>query len=143
MQILSSFVLDLCAGSDENTDDILPCTWVGYNMSGSASIKDGALWINGKEVRKLSELNPMYDNSSVDIGFRMPVGKQMFITMRLCNEAMLCSNKSLGVVVITNSQSLVATSPNGTSVRETLSMTFRKRSTAGLDIITPNGEYIL
>lgn len=143
MQILSSFVLDLCVGSDENTDDILPCTWVGYNMSGSASIKDGALWINGKEVRKLSELNPMYDNSSVDIGFRMPVGKQMFITMRLCNEAMLCSNKSLGVVVITNSQSLVATSPNGTSIRETLSLTSRKRSTAGLDIITPNGEYLL
>lgn len=112
-------------------------------MSGSASVKNGALWINGKEVRKLSELNPMYDNSSVDIGFRMPVGKQMFITMRLCNEAMLCSNKSLGVVVITNSQSLVATSPNGTSIRETLSLTSRKRSTAGLDIITPNGEYLL
>ena len=112
-------------------------------MSGSAAIKDGALWINGQEVRKLSELNPMHDNSSVDKGFQMPVGKQMFVTMRLCNEAMLCTNKSLGVVVITNSQSVIATSSNGTAIRQTLSITSRKRSSAGLEIITPSGKYKL
>lgn len=109
-------------------------------MSGSASIKNGALWINGKEVRKLSELNPMHDNSSKAEGFKMPVGKQMFVTMRLCNEAMLCTNKSLGVVVITNSQSVVATSTNGTAIKEKLALSARKRSAAELDITTPSGK---
>lgn len=109
-------------------------------MSGSASIKNGALWINGNEVRKLSELNPMHDNSSKGEGFKMPVGKQMFVTMRLCNEAMLCTNKSLGVVVITNSQSVVATSTNGTAIKEKLALSTRKRSAAELDITTPSGK---
>jgi hypothetical protein len=133
-------ISDLCVGSEENTDDIIPCTWVGYNMSGSASIRNGSLWINGRKVRKLSELNPVHDNSSNSDGFKMPVGKQMFVTMRLCNEAMLCTNKSLGVVVITNSQSTVATSTNGTAIKERLSLSTRKRSARELDISTPSGK---
>uniref|UniRef100_K1PPK2 Protocadherin Fat 4 n=1 Tax=Magallana gigas TaxID=29159 RepID=K1PPK2_MAGGI len=134
---------DLCVGSEEETDDIIPCTWVGYNMSGSAEIKDGALWINGVEVRKLSDLKPYQDytntNSSASNGFTMPVGQQMFVTMRLCNKAMLCTNKSLGVVVITNSDSVVATSTNGSAIEEKLSITSRKRAAAELDIQTPSG----
>eukprot|EP00105_Crassostrea_gigas_P044580 XP_019928728.1 PREDICTED: uncharacterized protein LOC109620535 [Crassostrea gigas] len=112
-------------------------------MSGSAEIKDGALWINGVEIRKLSDLKPYQDytntNSSASNGFTMPVGQQMFVTMRLCNEAMLCTNKSLGVVVITNSDSVVATSTNGSAIEEKLSITSRKRAAAELDIETPSG----
>lgn len=115
-------------------------------MSGSAEIKDGALWINGVEVRKLSDLKPYQDytniNSSASNGFTMPVGQQMFVTMRLCNKAMLCTDKSLGVVVITNSDSVVATSTNGSAIEEKLSITSRKRAAAELDIQTPSGEYI-
>ncbi|XP_062589554.1 uncharacterized protein LOC134251189, partial [Saccostrea cucullata] len=134
---------DLCVGSEVETDDIFPCTWVGYNMSGSAEIKNGSLWIDGNEVRKLSELKRYQDftnitNSSSN-SFTMPVGQQMFVTLRLCNEAMLCNNKSLGVVVITNSNSVVATSTNGSAIEEKLSITRRKRALAEVDIRTPSG----
>lgn len=115
-------------------------------MSGSAEIKDGALWINGVEVRKLSDLKPYQDytntNSSASNSFTMPVGQQMFVTMRLCNEAMLCTNKSHGVVVITNSDSVVATSTNGSAIEEKLSITSRKRAAAELDIQTPSGNCV-
>ncbi|XP_062596534.1 uncharacterized protein LOC134257978, partial [Saccostrea cucullata] len=134
---------DLCVGSEENTDDIVPCTWVGYNMSGSAIIRNGSLWINGKKLARISELKSVQDYSNLTYlennHFLMPVGKQMFVTMRLCNEAMLCTNKSLGVVVITNSESVIATSTNGTAIKERLSLSVRKRSTADLDISTPSG----
>ena len=142
----------MCVGSKNLTEDIIPCTWVGYNISGSAEIKDGALWVNGMEIRKLSELRPVQDysngtNSSSSSGsnkdnFRMPIGQQMFVTMRLCNEAMLCTNKSLGVVVITNSDSVVATSTNGSAIEEKLSITSRKRAAAELDIQTPSGNCV-
>jgi hypothetical protein len=136
--------IDLCVGSEEERDDIIPCTWVGYNTSGSAEIKNGALWIDGIEVRKLSDLKPYQDytniNSTSSSSFTMPVGQQMFVTMRLCNQAMLCTNKSLGVVVITNSNSAIATSTNGSAIEERLSITTRKRAVAELDIKTPSGE---
>ena len=142
--IIDCFV-DLCVGSEEETDDIIPCTWVGYNMSGSAEIRDGALWINGKEVRKLSDLKPYQDYSNPNYthssnSFTMPVGQQMYVTMRLCNEAMLCRNKSLGVVVVTNSDSVIATSTNGSAIEERLTITSRKRAAAELDIRTPGGQ---
>lgn len=132
-------------GSEKLTDDIIPCTWVGYNISGSAEIKNGALWINGKEIRKLSELRPVQDyangtNSSKQDVFRMPIGKQMFITMRLCGSSMLCANRSLAVIVIKSSDSKVGVSNNGTAIEEKLAITSRKRATQELDIKTPSGE---
>lgn len=139
------WISDLCVGSEEETDDIIPCTWVGYNVSGSAEIKNGALWIDGVEVRKLSDLKPFQDftkeNSSVSNSFTMPVGQQMFVTMRLCNEAMLCANKSLGVVVITNSDSVVATSTNESAIKKKILIISRKRAATELDIQTPSGDY--
>ena len=113
-------------------------------MSGSAEIREGALWINGKEVRKLSDLKPYQDfsnpnNTNSSNSFTMPVGQQMFVTMRLCNEAMLCRNKSLGVVVVTSSDSVIATSTNGSAIEERLTIDSRKRAAAELDIRTPSG----
>lgn len=143
---LSFLLQDLCVGTKNLTDDIIPCTWVGYNISGSAEIKNGALWVNGMEIRKLSELRPQQDysngtNSSRSQNtFRMPIGQQMFITMRLCNKAMLCTNRSLAVVLIKNSASLVGVSDNGTAIEEKLTMTSRKRAARELDIKTPSGE---
>ena len=143
---LSFHFQDLCVGTKNLTDDIIPCTWVGYNISGSAEIKNGALWVNGMEIRKLSELRPQQDysngtnSSSSQNTFRMPIGQQMFITMRLCNKAMLCTNRSLAVVLIKNSASLVGVSDNGTAIEEKLTMTSRKRAARELDIKTPSGE---
>lgn len=36
-------------------EDIILCIWVGYNISGFVEIKDGVLWVNGMEIRKLLE----------------------------------------------------------------------------------------
>lgn len=144
-------IVDLCVGSKNLTEDIIPCTWVGYNISGSAEIKDGALWVNGMEIRKLSELRPVQDysngtNSSSSSGsnkdnFRMPIGQQMFVTMRLCNKAMLCTNRSLAVIIIKNSASKVGVSTNGTAIEEKLTLVSRKRAAKELDIKTPSGKY--
>lgn len=141
----------MCVGSKNLTEDIIPCTWVGYNISGSAEIKDGALWVNGMEIRKLSELRPVQDysngtNSSSSSGsnkdnFRMPIGQQMFVTMRLCNKAMLCTNRSLAVIIIKNSASKVGVSTNGTAIEEKLTLVSRKRAAKELDIKTPSGKY--
>ncbi|CAC5416406.1 unnamed protein product [Mytilus coruscus] len=57
---------DMCIGTDKYLDNIFPCTWVGYNTSGSASIKDGYLYIDDIKLRPLSELKTKVWNISYE-----------------------------------------------------------------------------
>lgn len=139
-------ILDMCIGSAENIDDILPCQWVGINASGSAMIKDGYLYINGFKARPLSVLQIQNNsiNSSVDMSetFHMEPGRTLFMTMRVCNEAMLCSNKSLGSVTITNNKTKLQTSEHGESIRvdyDGFSSRRKKRDIPKLSVTTPDG----
>jgi hypothetical protein len=49
----------MCIGTDEEKEDIFPCTWVGHNVSGTIMIDTGWLTINGIQVRRVSEFNPV------------------------------------------------------------------------------------
>ncbi|XP_071123199.1 uncharacterized protein [Mytilus edulis] len=142
----SVFKYDMCIGSAENIDDILPCQWVGINASGSAMIKDGYLYINGFKARPLSVMQIQNNsiNSSVDMSetFHMEPGRTLFMTMRVCNEAMLCSNKSLGSVTITNNKTKLQTSEHGESIRvdyDGFSSRRKKRDIPKLSVTTPDG----
>ncbi|CAG2187681.1 unnamed protein product [Mytilus edulis] len=137
---------DMCIGSSENKDDILPCQWIGLNESGSAMIKDGYLYINGYKTRPLSvmQIQNNSSNSSVDMSetFHMEPGRTLFMTMRVCNEAMLCSNKSIGSVSITNNKTKLKTSVHGESVRIDYDISTcrrEKRDTPVLSVTTPDG----
>lgn len=115
-------------------------------MFGFVEIKDGVFWINGVEVRKLLDLKFYQDyiniNSFVFNGFIMLVGQQMFVIMWLCNKVMLCINKSLGVVVIINSDFVVVILINGSVIEEKFLIISRKRVVVELDIQILSGEYI-
>ncbi|VDI71255.1 Hypothetical predicted protein, partial [Mytilus galloprovincialis] len=140
---------DLCIGTDKNKDDIFPCAWVGYNISGSASIKDGYLLIDDIRVRPLSELQNRFWNVSEDQTqnktsvFHMEPGRTLFLTMRVCNEAELCTNKSLGSVLITNTESIIKRSNHGEAIHivEYVSTDSRrrKRNAETIVLTTPEG----
>ncbi|XP_076087285.1 uncharacterized protein LOC143057777 [Mytilus galloprovincialis] len=140
---------DLCIGTDKNKDDILPCVWVGYNVSGSASIKDGYLLIDDVRLRPLSELQNRFWNESEDQTqnttsvFHMEPGRTLFLTMRVCNEAELCTNKSIGSVLITNTKSILKRSEHGESIEIVDNIatgsTRRKRSVETIVLTTPEG----
>ncbi|XP_076086943.1 uncharacterized protein LOC143057517 [Mytilus galloprovincialis] len=140
---------DLCIGTNKNKDDIFPCVLVGYNVSGSASIKDGYLLIDNIKVRPLSELQNRFWNVSEDqtqnktSAFHMEPGRTLFLTMRVCNEAELCSNKSIGSVLITNTESILKRSDHGESVKIVDNIatgsTRRKRSVETIVLTTPEG----
>ncbi|XP_076116641.1 uncharacterized protein LOC143084119 [Mytilus galloprovincialis] len=136
---------DMCIGTSEDNDDIFPCLWVGYNISGSAIIKHGWLYINDHKIRQLSELRPN-DNNATDTStnvFHMEPGRTLFMTMRVCNDAMLCTNKSLGSITITDKKAVLQTSVNGEAIKLVHSFssnsTRRKRSVDVLTITTPDG----
>ncbi|VDI28035.1 Hypothetical predicted protein, partial [Mytilus galloprovincialis] len=138
----------LCIGTDENKDDIFPCTWVGYNVSGSASIKDGYLLLDGIKVTRLSELQTDQDISTQRAEnktsiFHMEPGRTLFLTMRVCNEAVLCANKSLGSILITNDKTVLKTSEHGESIELVQSIETgskrRKRDTNMIVVNTPEG----
>ncbi|XP_063408918.1 uncharacterized protein LOC134692399 [Mytilus trossulus] len=140
---------DLCIGTDMNKDDIFPCAWVGYNISGSASIKDGYLLIDDIRVRPLSELKNTFWNVSEEQTqnktsvFHMEPGRTLFLTMRVCNEAELCTNKSLGSVLITNTESIIKRSDHGEAIHivEYVSTDSRrrKRNAETIVLTTPEG----
>lgn len=143
------FLTDLCIGSTPFIDDIFPCTWVGLNESGKAEIKNGDLWINGQQVRALSDLRVggqagSSSGNSTGKLFNMPVGKVMFMNMRLCSEAMLCKNVTAGCIVITNSRSLIGVSTSG-FISQYISVTSKrkKRALGVINILTPSGMYLI
>lgn len=146
LMIMSFLSTDFCIGSTPNLDDIFPCTWVGLNESGRAEIKNGDLWINGKQIRAISELRvggqaSASSGNSTGSLFKMPVGKVMFLNMRLCSEAMLCKNLTAGCIVITNSRSLQKASVSGEAITQDVSFPTRrkKRAIGDLNLRTPRG----
>lgn len=114
----------MCIGTDEEKEDIFPCTWVGHNVSGTIMIDTGWLTINGIQVRRVSEFNPVQpnisdaerlaDNNNV---FQMEPGRTLFMTMRVCNDAVLCTNKTLGSVIIMDNSTKLETSINAEAIR--------------------------
>ncbi|XP_048250793.1 uncharacterized protein LOC124111176 [Haliotis rufescens] len=137
---------DFCVGSSETSiDNIFPCTWVGYNMSGTVTVKDGFLKVDDIIVRKLSEYRPDYNdtvNHTDSTAFTMPPGTEMFIFMKLCNEAELCTKKLLGSSVVETDKSTLATSTNGSSITASVGgsgSTRKKRATGDVTVQTPDG----
>ncbi|KAL5006496.1 hypothetical protein ScPMuIL_015302 [Solemya velum] len=142
---------EACIGSSsEILDDVFPCTWVGYNVSGQMVIKNGDLMINNKTIWRLSQLKPQSTNvtdlnAEVDVNnvFKMEVGRTLYVKMRLCNEANLCVLRAVSQVVITDDKTQMVTSENGTKleIHVTLpdSASRKKRAAHGLSIQTPDG----
>lgn len=119
-----TFILsDFCVGSSEDTiNDIVPCTWVGYNTSGKVYIKGEYLYIDDFAYRKLSELRAFAEefygfeeeNSNE---FLMETGRTLFLYMRLCNKAQRCSVKFVNSLLITNNQSVLLRSADGSGIQ--------------------------
>lgn len=123
---------------------------MGLNESGQAEIRNGDLWINGQQVRALSDLRVggqagFPSGNSTGKLFKMPVGKVMFMNMRLCSEAMLCKNITAGCIVITNSNSITEVSINGQAISQDISVTSKrkKRALGNINILTPSGMYLM
>ncbi|XP_076085326.1 uncharacterized protein LOC143056125 [Mytilus galloprovincialis] len=141
---------DLCCGTDEGKEDIFPCTWVGYNVSGTVMIDDGYVKINGVNIRPLSELNRVQNTSlsgadrlsSANNVFKMEPGRTVFLMMRLCNAAMRCFNKTMGSVIITNANTDLETSLNGLAITISVSSSSGRRKKRAvrddLVIVTPS-----
>ena len=97
-------------------------------------IDNGWLTINGMKVRRLSEFNPVQPNISnaerlADSNnvFQMEPGRTLFIMIRICNDAVLCTNKTLGSVIIMDNTTKLETSLNG----EALTIRYTPRGGSG------------
>ncbi|XP_053401006.1 uncharacterized protein LOC123523226 isoform X2 [Mercenaria mercenaria] len=141
---------DFCVGSSvENRSDIIPCVWVGYNMSGVVEIKYGYLYIDSTPYRKISELRALskgiFDYSMAnedDNTFRMESGRTLFLFMRLCNKAEICIDKFVNSLLITDEKSVLFSSETGKSKLFQLKDTQNnrvKRTSSKLFIEMPDG----
>ncbi|OPL32724.1 hypothetical protein AM593_07406, partial [Mytilus galloprovincialis] len=104
--------IDICIGSSVDNDDIFPCTWVSINISGTVVIKNGSLYMNQYELYKLSELRRDQVKITTN-AFHMEPGRTLFVTLRACNDAFLCNNKSLGSVTMMDDKAVLKTSVSG------------------------------
>jgi len=129
-----------------NNDDIFPCTWVSVNMSGTVLIKDGALYLNHYKLNDLSKLRRDQSNTSSNT-FHMEPGRTLFITLRACNNAFLCTNKSLGSVTMMDSKAVLETSVSGEAIQMDYDIKSRRRRSidiaATLNVITPDSKFII
>ncbi|KAK6174798.1 hypothetical protein SNE40_013376 [Patella caerulea] len=137
---------DFCVGSSEDVcDDIFPCTWVGYNVSGEVAIKDGYLQVDGVKVGPIGTFKSQYNGTDPDNAsstFKMEPGRTMFLCMKMCNEARRCTTRVMGSSVIVDSNSKMATSTNGESVSVSLGSSTtgrKKRAVSGVSVTTPSG----
>ncbi|XP_046574117.1 uncharacterized protein LOC124282192 [Haliotis rubra] len=136
---------DFCVGSSEfSISDIFPCTWVGYNTSGTVTVEDGYLKLNGHNIYMLSQYkagSDASDNTTTDkSAFTMAPGTEMFIFMKMCNEAQLCTPKLMGSIIVETDKSTMATSPDGSAVTVGVGGGVRrKRDVSGVTVSTPDG----
>ena len=133
------FISDFCVGSTEDIiDDIIPCVWVAINSSGVVEIKNGHLYVDNIAYYKLSELRAlssgMYTNTNETSGdFMMEPGRTLFLFLKICNKAEICSVKLTNTVVVEgNSSELITATPGSESshVIGSKSGSRRKRSAA-------------
>ncbi|XP_046547054.1 uncharacterized protein LOC124257108 [Haliotis rubra] len=135
---------DFCVGNSETSiSDIFPCTWVGYNESGTITVADGYLKLNGNVVYTLSQLKTNYNASNTTTdrsAFTMAPGTEMFIFMKMCNEAQLCTTILLGSTIVETDKSSMATSSDGSAVTVDVGGgARRKRDVSGVTVSTPDG----
>ncbi|XP_033763071.1 uncharacterized protein LOC117344449 isoform X3 [Pecten maximus] len=140
---------DFCVGSTAEEDDIFPCTYSAINVSTKVEIKNGNFYINGMEIRALAQLRaPKIGESAADQSnsanskFELEPMRQAVMYLRICNKAVLCTNKTVATTVISSSGMMSSTSSNGSSV--TILFTLgssrrRKRATNNINIQTPEG----
>ncbi|XP_076076023.1 uncharacterized protein LOC143046845 [Mytilus galloprovincialis] len=133
---------DICLGSSDNKDDIFPCTYVSVNMSGTILIKNGSLYLNQYKLYDLHELRRDQSSSSSNT-FHMEPGRTLFITLRACNDAYLCSNKSLGTVTMMDDKAVMKTSLGGEPLEVEYDMSSSRRKRRSIEnilvITTPDG----
>ncbi|VDI27589.1 Hypothetical predicted protein, partial [Mytilus galloprovincialis] len=134
---------DICMGSSVDNDDIFPCTWISINISGTVVIKNGSLYMNQFKLYKLSELRRDQANITTD-AFHMEPGRTLFVTLRACNDAFLCNNKSLGSVTMMDDKAVLKTSVSGEPIEmeHNIKSKRRKRSINVADsliITSPEG----
>lgn len=124
---------------------------MGYNTSGVVEIKNESLWIDGIAIHKISELRELsegiYDFANEDKHdntFRMETGRTIFLFMKLCNKAEICTVKFVNTLLITNEKAVLSSSKNGEAITATVGSKQRKRRSAE-DIIveSPESKFVL
>lgn len=122
--------------------------WVAINSSGVVEIKNGHLYVNNVQFYKLSELKALssgmytYSNDSSGEEFLMEPGRTLFLFLRICNKAEICSAKLTNTVIVEgNSSQLITASPHAESTHVLGGNRRRKRSTGdtALQITLPAG----
>ena len=129
-----------------NNDDIFPCTWVSVNMSGTVLIKDGSLYLNHYKLYDLSNLRRDQSNTSTNT-FHMEPGRTLFMTLRACNNAFLCTNKSLGSVTMMDNKAVLETSVSGEAIQMEYDIKSRRKRRSidiadSLKVTTPDSKFI-
>ena len=135
--------VDICIGTSKTTDDIFPCTYVSVNISGRVLIRNGSLYMNQYKLYNLHELRHDQSVSTSDT-FHMEPGRTLFITLRACNDAELCSNKSLGSVTVMDDKAVLKSSVNGEPIEMEYDMSTSRRKKRSISdsliISTPSGK---
>ncbi|WAR05119.1 hypothetical protein MAR_020488, partial [Mya arenaria] len=144
---------NFCVGSSKDIpDDVVPCIWVAINSSGIAEIKNGHIYVNGEHYYKLSELQAFSKahytlkdnvNKSQD-NFLMEPGRTVFLFMRMCNKAQICSFKLSNSVIVKGNESTLTTSKGGNETSVILGQhidTKQKRSSENnlINVTFPRG----
>ncbi|KAK6192291.1 hypothetical protein SNE40_003784 [Patella caerulea] len=131
---------DFCVGSSEDSyEDIFPCTWVGYNVSGKVSISDGWLLINDEQFKPIGVYHPNFNDTSPDnasTAFKFEPGRTLFLYMRMCNEARRCTMRLVGSSVVINNNSKVVTSSKGGPLRVNLASNEPGRQKREIEVIS-------
>jgi hypothetical protein len=116
-------------------------------MSGTVLIKDGTLYLNHYKLYDLSKLSRDQSNTSSNT-FHMEPGRTLFITLRACNNAFMCTNKSLGSVTMMDSKAVLETSVSGEAIQMEYDIKSGRRRRSidiadTLNVITPDSKFMI
>lgn len=139
----------VCVDEKPWDDDVFPFTLVGIAEAGVIKIKDGAVYLNDKKLADLCKyLKPKKTTNytqaitKTNCLFNMEIGRTIFMCMKLCNQADMCTMMECGsVTFVKDGKCTISSSKNGKAISVNIIKSSTKRAVDSVaEIQTPDGK---
>ncbi|XP_070573742.1 uncharacterized protein [Ptychodera flava] len=112
-------------GSSEGIEDIFPKTQVGFNESGTVTVKDGALYVGEEPITNISDVRgtaekregaELEDDTVYQDRFHMEPGRTLVSRITVCTKGHLCEDMPSSKTTITRTQDYLLKVENGLKI---------------------------
>ncbi|XP_070572875.1 uncharacterized protein [Ptychodera flava] len=143
-------------GSSEGMEDIFPKTQVGFNESGTVTVKDGAIYVEDEPISNISDIREaaektggadLDDDTVYEDRFHMEPGRTLVSRITVCTKGHLCEDMQSSKTTITRAEDHLLKAEDGLQIDKSGVKTLHKHGdsvkSAGFKENVETGENVI